>query len=221
MSKPKFAIGEIVYLAEPAASGELEAYRISSVRKTGNNWIYSVDINQKPPAEQTVGDRIDLKSPLSFLFEETELITLCEALDSAILSLESRITRLNLKYTDCLDNSTFGDGAPLDESVPDGYPKFQIGDIACIRASAALGFIEGYNVVSIHKPPTYNKYTYTLNLTNTTVQAGLPRFKDNLYFKQSELLTSCEALNMAISTLDRKLAALTKKKESLCPNTTG
>jgi hypothetical protein len=220
-TKPTYKIGDIVYLAESAAAGELEAYKISSIKQlVAGKWLYTVNINQKSPAEQTIMDRVDLKFPTSLLYDETELIPFCEAVDAAITNMNNRITRLNVKYTDCIDTSTGGTGLPIDESTPEGNSKFSIGDTVYIRASAALGFIEGYKIVTVHQDPTYKNFTYTIDLTNTTLKAGLPRYKDNLFFRERELLTLCQSLDMAISALNRKLAILVSKKESLCNNDT-
>jgi hypothetical protein len=208
MSAPIFSLNEIVYLAESASLGELEAYRIGAIKQASADvWLYQIFIDQKPPAEQTVGDRIDLKEPEELLFEESELIGLCSAVNTAIKNVEQRINKTQNLIAECETT-----GLP---PVVIGAPTFAIGDTVFIKASASIGFIETYKVVSIHRVQDSQEFTYELDLTSARFNNGL-RQTMQLFFKERELVDKCTALNLSLAALDRKISRLLTIKFNLC-----
>ena len=96
---PTWNINDTVYLEASAKLGFLESYLIYSIHKTTYGWVYQINVTQKLPADRTVGDSLDLKQSTSgstkyMYFKESELISFREALDIAILNLDSRSTKL-------------------------------------------------------------------------------------------------------------------------------
>jgi len=60
--------------------------------KSAGGWQYKIAVSQKPPAEQMVGDTIDLKTEQPFVLDETELIDACEAATMVEANLQKRLT---------------------------------------------------------------------------------------------------------------------------------
>ena len=104
MATPRWDIEDLVYLLASAKLGFLESYRVDSIRKIPTGWVYTIDIAQKPPAETTISDSVDLKQdrcggPRRHLyFSEGELVSMEEALVLAIDSLEIRKNKLQATY---------------------------------------------------------------------------------------------------------------------------
>lgn len=223
---PIFKIRDVVYLVESAALGELEAYRIGAMRqKADGDWLYQIYIDQKPPAEQTVGDRIDLKEPRELMFHESDLIDFCGALDIAITNVQSRVNRFsNLFDSECVTGSgtdTTGTGTeptsepPAQPAATPGAPKYAIEQQVFMRSSAQIGFLEAHKVTNIHQVPASAEFTYQLDLT-TAKPVGRPIPGATLYFKERELVDKCEALRLVLAALDRKMARLLGLKLAHC-----
>jgi hypothetical protein len=93
MAINRFNVGDLVYLRSSAQIGFLESYRVTEVfQAVRNRWLYRVDIDQKPPSSQTVGDQIDLKSGTRLIFDEDELLVFCEAQTIIVDFLRRRLT---------------------------------------------------------------------------------------------------------------------------------
>lgn len=228
MAAPQYKVGDIVYLIESAALGELEAYKIGAMKQvTQGTWVYQIFIEQKPPTEQTVGDRIDLKEPRDLFYEESELFSLCEAIQTAINNIEIRINRTQLLIDECngLVETTYIDPIPAPQPNPGpNEPRYEIDDSVYIKASANIGFLEDYKVSGIMKQPDSREFIYSLSLTTVKLSpnltlSGKPRFKNNIYFKERELVTKCDALNLAFAALTRKMTRLLALRLSLCTGT--
>lgn len=225
MAAPAFKIGDVVYLVESAALGELEAYKIGGLKQvTAGTWVYQIYIEQKPPTEQTVGDRIDLKEPRELFYEESEIFTLCEAIQTAINNLVIRINRTQFQIEECLGQieTTYIDPVPVPQPNPGpNEPRYNIGDVVFVKNSANIGFLESYKVTTINKQPDSREFIYDLDLTTTKLapqvtQGGTPRFKKDIFFKERELITKCEAVNLVMAALQRKMSRLLALKATHC-----
>lgn len=211
---PLFKIGDIAYLNESAQLGELEAYRIGAVSQSSPGvWIYQIFIEKRPPDGQTVEDRIDLRQPTELFFSEAELLTLCDAVNIALHNTQGRINRgMQLLSSVCRGSD---DIAP----VPRGHSRFDVGDTVFVRASAVRGFVESYVITNIHKRPDVAEYEYELDIHGTwpvfSNTLDLSKFRQ-LFFREPELVNQCEALNMSLDALDRKVARLLAIKVALC-----
>lgn len=82
MTTPLFSVGDTVYLKESAQAGFLEAVRVSHVMtSTNDQWVYNVVIGSKLPTPPTFGERITHQHPNVLYFNETELVSFCDAAD--------------------------------------------------------------------------------------------------------------------------------------------
>lgn len=216
---PKFKINDIVYLNESANLGELDAYRINAIQQAiSGRWVYQFFIEKRPPAGQTVEDRIDLKLPRQLFFDEAELLTLCEAVNIALLNVQHRMNvALNIKATIC--GGSFVSPTPV---VKKGDSRFSLGDTVYIKASAERGFTEFYQVTNIHKQPSVAEFMYELNIYGTAPvrdnKLNLNKVFRQIFFREPELIDQCEALNIMVGALDHKVARLLAIKEAFCPS---
>lgn len=223
MAAPLYKIGDVVYLVESAALGELEAYKIGAIQQlSADKWVYKIYIDQKPPTEQTVGDRIDLRETREMFYEESEIFGLCGAIDTAINNIEIRINRTQFMLDECEGlGSTWIDPIPAPQPNPGpNESRYTIDDTVYVKSSANIGFLEDYKISGIFRPDN-REYLYSLSLTTTKLapqvtQSGIPRFKNNIYFKERELVTKCEALTLAMAALNRKMSRLLALKMNLC-----
>jgi len=126
--------------------------------------------------------------------------------------------------------------APTGGDLP--QPKFNINDVAYLRESAVLGHIEGYKVGSIAFSST-RELVYTVNVigkagkTQTfgdriTHKGSISSFDNTalrhlghiITFFESELVSYCEALELARDTTAIRLAQLNSLLESACTEIT-
>ena len=101
-------------------------------------------------------------------------------------------------------------------------PKYDVGDTAYLRESAAIGFLE---VVQISGVTQYNSaWVYSIKAT-----PGQPRAQSlygdrtsiingsTLYFTESELIDQCAALALADARAQSVLDSIKAKKANNCP----
>jgi hypothetical protein len=94
-----FRIDDVVYLRSSAQIGFLEAYKISGIFQLRNDrYVYTIDINRRPPSAQTLGDHIDLKRIQTLYFTEDELLTFCEAETLVVQNLERRLREEKARF---------------------------------------------------------------------------------------------------------------------------
>lgn len=95
MTAPLFNIGDSVYLKESAQNGFLEVVRISHIlTSTDGQWTYNVITGTKLPAATTFGDRNTHQNPFVLYYNESELISFCDAADIIEAVLEQRLTEI-------------------------------------------------------------------------------------------------------------------------------
>lgn len=215
---PFYKINDIVYLSESAHLGELDAFKIGAIHQAQpGRWVYQIFIEKRPPDTQTVEDRDDLRFTRQLFYEEAELLTLCEAVDTALANMQFRMNK-TLDLLAGLCGGTFP--APV---VKQGDSKFSIGDVIFIKASANKGFLEHYKVTDIHKQPSVAEYVYELDIhgtakvTTNALVLNKPLFRQ-LFFREPELIDQCEALNTVVIALERKVLRLLAIKEAFCPS---
>ena len=98
MAAPKYQIGDVIYIKASAQIGHLESFKITEilqVKKT--RWLYRVAISSNPPISQTVGDRNSLKHGGTLVFDESDLLTFCEAQIIIVQNLELRLLTAKAK----------------------------------------------------------------------------------------------------------------------------
>jgi len=91
---PKYNLNDLVYLDASARIGFLESYRVTNVVRNRNRWVYTIDVEQNPPAEPTIGGFNDIKKHRMLWFDESELIDFEEALLLAENALELKLNKV-------------------------------------------------------------------------------------------------------------------------------
>lgn len=206
---PRFRRGDTVYLNSSAAVGRLEGYRVADVRQLSpGRWSYRIDFIKKPPQTELIGDTFDGRviHPTLF-FNEADLLTLCQALDRAVLSYNNKINRAQAKIDSCCVDD-------LEDPIP-GDSKFNINDVVYFHTSARIGFLERGIIrdlfeVGVQTGSKQRRYSYRVRFDSPNSL--------NLLFRQDELLTLCEALPLILAYLERKRDELIARRDSLCAN---
>ena len=93
---PKYAIGQSVYSRESAALGFLEAYQVRTITQVSQNRIvyWMVTGFSGPTVTPTMGDRVTNMYRPNVWFEESELITYCDALILAKANVDAQSAAL-------------------------------------------------------------------------------------------------------------------------------
>lgn len=115
-SQPLFNVDDVVYLLESAkVAGSLEKYKVQQIRSVSlsngrTKWKYSLEVKSRNYLDerQTVGDRNDLRNPKFLEFEESELGTLCDALDLRIMFLTGQLAQAQAQLNTYCDEGTAG-----------------------------------------------------------------------------------------------------------------
>jgi len=233
MPIPKFRINDLAYLASSARVGQLESYKVGGIHDKGlGKFIYQIFIDQKPPAEATVGGLNDLKEERQLFFTESELISGCEAMDFALLSLDAQIGRMMDRRDEICVGSDFESRPPRVALRQQQSPVFNVGDCIFIRESAKIGFLESHTITNIYRTADQRQWKYFLDIKGDQrqrdrngnfilrpAQTVVPR----MYFLENELITECDALNYAIDHLERAIIKMASDFVAVCDeaDTTG
>lgn len=205
---PLYRRGETVYLKSSAELGKLESYKITSIKQLEKGrWLYRIDIAKKPPDQNLVGDSFDIRvNEMDILFTEGELITVCEALDIICGRFRNKLASLEIQIASRCGGTDFD--APvvnLDE------PRWEIGDSIYFKASAKIGFMHHDCVKSVYEigiQPGSRRTRYVYQVVN------IPN--PRITFREDELITFCEAAELALASCNRDLANAEAKRASLC-----
>ncbi len=99
---PLFGVGDTVYFKESAQQGFLEAIKISTIHiSASGQWSYHISFGLKQPDPPTFGDRITHQRPTTPYFNESELITFCDAaqiIESVLTQRLAEIQRQRAMY---------------------------------------------------------------------------------------------------------------------------
>ena len=203
---PLFRRDETVYLKSSAELGKLEAYKITSIKQLQEGrWIYRIDISKKPPHQGLIGDSFDARiNEASIFYTDAELITVCEALDIICGRFRLQVEALEAKMLVRCAESDAPDVA-LDE------PRWGIGDSVYFAVSARIGFmhhdcIKSIFEIGIQPGSRRTRYVYQV--------VGVPN--KSVSFREDELITFCEAADLALAACNRDLNAAEVKRAQLC-----
>lgn len=225
MAIPKYKINDLVYLNTSAQTGRLESYKISSIHDKGlGKYIYQFIIHQHPFAEATVADRINLKTTSEMFYTEDELLTGCEAMAIALNALDNQFSRVALRRDAC---GTTDAEELVTRRTPTEVlsPRFTVDDIVWIRQSAKIGFMEFYKITNVNRVPNSRHWKYELNIRGDlrdrdfygNLTLGFNKTNtQRLIFNESELITECEAIDLAIAYLNRKISDMAADYAAVC-----
>tara|TARA_R100001244_G_scaffold25113_2_gene25414 strand:- start:75035 stop:75673 length:639 start_codon:yes stop_codon:yes gene_type:complete len=208
-SKPLFKRGEVTYLASSTIIGRLDSFKISHSKQIGpGTWVYPIRIGKKPPHRSTIGDTWDKRiDEGTLVYNEPELITFCEAVGRCINALNNQIASVIAKQTASCSGT--------DEPVRDPFePRFEIGEYIHIDASARIGFLQcakvtGVTEIGVQPGSRKARFVYFLDITRN--------HRPQIYYREDELITECEACNKVLTALDGQLQDLVEQRDMRCP----
>lgn len=99
-------------------------------------------------------------------------------------------------------------------------PIYAIGDVVCLKESAALGFVEPVRINGVYN--NSGDWVYTLHM-GVRRPTSLSSYGDRrsmttgavLYFSEDELITQCAAYDLAIENLQSQLTLYNARKAAL------
>jgi len=109
--------------------------------------------------------------------------------------------------------------------MPD-KPIFDINDVVYLRESAVAGFIERYQISSIRYDNSSSQWVYAIDIKqrgpahSTVLDRVDLTARSTLEFRQSELLTFCEAMEIAIIESEKRLERLRITYSQRCGGST-
>lgn len=101
-------------------------------------------------------------------------------------------------------------------------PAYSSGDVVYLRESAALGFIESYQIDGIYYDNTNRQWIYTIDVRHrgpapsTTIDRVDLRNRERLRFREDELVGFCEAIQLAIDETENRLSKLQSIRDAQC-----
>lgn len=224
--QPRFAINEIAYPKASAGRGFVEPLKIATVeydsRHKDNRYSFWRDPHLNKAVPQWSHDRI----PITLL--ESELVTLCEALDIQIGVLHGELTEMQTKLMEnCPDGgSTQPDTPRPTEDKGKILPppaRFGVRQVVYLKETAeVVGRLEAYRVDAVEWDNGIKQWFYVFQIRprprrNTTVgdRDDLRRGKLIVY-PESQLVTICEALPLAVTFLQRALQRAQFRRTAFC-----
>ena len=101
MTSPLFSVGDTVYLKESAELGFLEAARVGHVMtSTNEEWVYGISLGGSLPSAPTFGDRIHYRKVPEPYYNESELLSFCDAADFVEDFLSARLVDIRALRAD-------------------------------------------------------------------------------------------------------------------------
>jgi hypothetical protein len=100
-------------------------------------------------------------------------------------------------------------------------PTYDIGDVVYLRESASLGFLEAVTISGVTY--TAQGWAYAI-LAGRSSPSSIAYYGDRiqhvsskiLYFTESELVSECDALELAETNAQTQLTSLQAQRSSLC-----
>jgi hypothetical protein len=223
--QPKFAINEITYSQIAAKKGYVEPLKVATIQfdpaARDHRYGFWRDMRRT-----VVNPEIKDFMPVTLL--ETELCTLCEALDIQIEVLQKELLDMSQKYEDnCGSVPDIQPNTPY--PVPDKTkirppaPRFGIRDVVYLRETAeVVGRLEAFRVDDMIWDTASNMWLYYFYVRprpsrNTTVgdRDDMRRSRTVIY-PESQICTLCEALPLAVSFLENAITSAQFRKEAYC-----
>jgi len=107
-------------------------------------------------------------------------------------------------------------------------PLYNVNDVVCLAESAGLGFLEQYRVQTVSSSGL--GWIYTIKATVPRPYERTALFGERIsgqeqfprYFREIELLPLCDAMQLIVDTLRRRLTEALQLQASMCtpPNPT-
>jgi len=104
--------------------------------------------------------------------------------------------------------------------MPDA-PRWSVNEIAYLRESAMIGFIEGYTISNIVWDPQYNRWLYLVSIKHrgteptTVIDMHNLRTTETLELGENNLISQPEAIDLAIIHTEERLNYLKSIRAAL------
>jgi hypothetical protein len=104
--------------------------------------------------------------------------------------------------------------------MPDA-PRWSVNEIAYLRESALIGFIEGYKITNIKWDPHYSRWLYEAAIKqrgtepNSVIDMYNLRRQEVIELGENDLVNQSEALDLAIINTEQRLKQLKNKRAVL------
>lgn len=100
-------------------------------------------------------------------------------------------------------------------------PRWSVDDMAYLRESALLGFLEGYKITNIKWDPRYSRWMYEVAIKHrgtepsSVIDMHNLRRSEVLELGENDLVDQSEALDLAIINTEERLRFLQNKRAVL------
>lgn len=100
-------------------------------------------------------------------------------------------------------------------------PRWSVDDVAYLRESALIGFLEGYKITNIKWDPQWSRWLYEVAIKhrgtepNTVIDLYNLRRQETLTLGENDLVDQAEALDLAIVNTEQRLRQLQNKRAVL------
>lgn len=97
-------------------------------------------------------------------------------------------------------------------------PRWSVDNVAYLRESAVLGFLEGYKITNIKWDPQFNRWLYEAAIKHrgteptSVIDMNNLRTIEVLELGENDLVDQIEALDLAIINTEQRLRFLQNKK---------
>ena len=100
-------------------------------------------------------------------------------------------------------------------------PRWSVNDVAYLRESAIIGFLEGYRITNLRWDPQFSRWIYEAAIKhrgtepNSVIDMHNLRRQEVLVLGQNDLVDQSEALDLAIINTEESLRYLQNKRAAL------
>ena len=104
-------------------------------------------------------------------------------------------------------------------------PKYQENDVVYFKESAAIGFLEAVVISSMTRRSGQWLYSVVYKVSQPSAPAQYGDMRSSihgkeLFYTEDELISVCEALDLAERNAERNLARIKAQRQSMCPEPT-
>jgi hypothetical protein len=106
-------------------------------------------------------------------------------------------------------------------------PMYKKDDVVYLKESAMIGFVESYKINGIRLDSRLNKWVYEINIshrgpeTSTMIDMVNLRSNEKLSFYEDELTDFCDAVQLAYTHAQERVAFLQAQLSARCGSTEG
>ena len=223
--QPRFSINEIAYARISATKGYIEPLKVSSMQFDASEREYRYSFWKDMRKTILEPKSIDFM-PITLL--ETELCTMCEALDIQIVKLQNELSEMETKYNDYCGNMPdiqpdTPNPLPIKTKIQPPAPRFGIREVVYLKETAEIvGRLEAFRVDDLMWDRASNMWMYYFYMRprptrNTTVgdRDDMRRSRTVIY-PESQICTLCEVIPLAVAFLERAISSAQFRKDAYC-----